>query len=382
MASSLPLYLAFPVLVGSPDAELDACPYPSDPCTGQDVWTDLAPYNHAKIPSDGVLVLRGNHVGGADVDSLATIELTVTRDGQPIAGALEATSAHGVLVWRPSEPWEPGAAYALTGTVTNMVDDYSYGYCAPDTIPLAADLVIDAAPAEALTAPDMDVTQGVLQTPVIALDGLACCEGAAPSGSYYGCGGLYVNFDPNECAPTLAVGSLQLELTATPAAPAPTAQEVVYTLVVDGAPQLQQLDDPHFVLYGLGAPVCARVVAEDLATGAKVEGEEQCHGQDVADQLGQQALDPAAELGCEVFTCEVVENAWDPMACAPLDPPAPTTGGPTEGGGESEGSGEASTGDTAGEDDAKSCACASEPRGDAALLALAGVVGLTRRRRR
>jgi MYXO-CTERM domain-containing protein len=383
MASSLPLYLAFPILAGSPDAELESCPYPSDPCYGQDVWTDLAPHNQAKIPSDGVLVLRGNHVGGADADSLGTIELTVTKDGQPIAGALEATSAHGVLVWRPTDPWEPGAAYALTGAVTNPPDDdYSYGYCAPETIPLAADLVIDAAPAEALAAPSVTVVQQVTQSPVINLASLACCEGATPSGSYAGCGGYYVNFDPEVCAPTTANGTLQLEISATPAAAAPTAQQVVYTLLVDGAAQAQRLDEPVFSLFGLGAPVCVKVVAEDLASGAKVESDEQCHGQDVADQLGPQTLDPAAELGCEVFTCEVLNDGWDPMACTPLDPPAPTTGAPTEAGSESEGSGDASSGDTAGEDDAKSCACASEPRGDAALIALAGVVGLTRRRRR
>jgi len=57
-----------------------------EPCYNIDAWQDLAPVNAMKIPSDGVLVLQGNHTGD-DAASLPSIELLVTKDGQPLAGA-------------------------------------------------------------------------------------------------------------------------------------------------------------------------------------------------------------------------------------------------------------------------------------------------------
>ena len=146
------LALAFPILIATATpnvAEADAagCYYP---CEGLDFWPDLVPINAASIPSDGVLVLQGNHQGD-DAASLPTIELTVTKDGQPIAGALEASSLHGVLIWRPTDPWVAGATYAMTGTVTNPPDLID---CAAPMLMLDAALNIDAAPGTAIGAVD------------------------------------------------------------------------------------------------------------------------------------------------------------------------------------------------------------------------------------
>ena len=70
------LALAFPILAAvTTPGVAQACPggyY--DPCEGINFWQDLTAVNAAKIPSDGVLVLQGNHQGD-DAASLPSIEL-------------------------------------------------------------------------------------------------------------------------------------------------------------------------------------------------------------------------------------------------------------------------------------------------------------------
>lgn len=317
------LALAFPLVVAAlVPAEAEACPYYMDPCTDAEGWIDLAPYNADKIPTDGVLVLQGNF---ANVGSLDGIDLEVTKDGQPIAGALEQTIKAGVLVWRPAAPWEASATYQLSGVVTNQLP---VDGCTPPEIPLAADIFIDTVAGAPLVSAEFDGVTTLQQTATLSLLDLACCEDATPpTQGFAGCGGYYVNFDPLECAPTASTGSFSLTIDGTPAADGPAARQIVYTLKFDGAPTTLSLD-PVAQFSGLFFPVCISFDATDLASGAVTKGDEQCFGEEFAGKLGPQTLDPADTLDCTLEQCALSMDgmSWDPTMCQPLVPvPDPAT---------------------------------------------------------
>lgn len=372
------LALGFPIVVATltPDTA-EACPggyY--DPCSEFDFWADLTPKNAAKIPADGVLVLQGAHQGGDDADWLTKIELTVTKDGQPVAGALAATSQHGVLIWRPDAPWSPGATYQLTGALMNPdIEDY----CGPATIPLAADLVIDSEVGATIGAVQFTGTVTSTVVPQVTLETLACCPGATPSEGYGGCGGTYVNWDDTQCAPMAAYGSFSVEIVGEPAATGPVADEILYTLLVDGMEYARDRV-PTFNVYASDKPFCAVIEAEDLASGLVTQGPEQCFGAELVDQLGALVLDPADTLDCELQQCEVVNGMWDPMQCTPFE--AEPTGSASQS--DSVSAGESgSDGGTQEDGGEKACACRHATPGDASLAALGslGVLALLRRRR-
>jgi MYXO-CTERM domain-containing protein len=367
------LALAFPILAAAAAPGVaQACPGYYGPCQGYEFWQDLATLNATKIPSDGVLMLQGTHQGD-DAASLPTIELTVTKDGQPLAGALEATSIHGVLVWRPAGDWEAGATYALAGTVTNVPNNDG---CGPPMIVIEDTLTIDVAPGAAIGAVDF-VGESVVQSyPQASLSTLACCEGATPSVGYSGCGGPDVYWDPAECAPTQAHGYLTVQITGEPAAAGPVAVQIEYSLMVNG--NLHSISSvPQFSVTS-DAPFCALIEAKDLASGVVTMGQKHCFGDAVVDQLGPQVLDPTQTLQCALVQCMTASSTgtWDPMMCTPYDPDMPPTTSASDSGG-----GEGSETAGAGEGD-KGCGCDAGPGGDAGLLALIGVVGLARRRRR
>lgn len=372
--------LAFPILAATvTPAVAEACS--TYDCGSYEHWVDLAVVDVAKIPSDGVIVLQGTHFGD-DLASLPAIELTVTKDGQPIAGALEASSMHGVLVWRPAEPWQTGATYAVAGMVTNPEEGAA---CGPPTIPIDAMVNIDVASGVALVPVEFSGEAQVQLSPVASLATLVCCEGTAPS-SGYGCGGPDLYWDAEECAPTQGHGYLSVEISGQAAAAGPTAAQIVYTLKVDGKVDTSNLV-PVFSV-SRDTPFCAVIEASYLASGAVTASEERCFGEDMAAMLGPQALDPAANLQCVLEQCVTADNTWDPTMCVPYDPSQPTgsdgSDSASDGSGSDAGSdaGSGSGSATAGEGDGdKGCACTVRPTGDAGLLALVGLVGLARRRR-
>jgi len=372
LAKLAALALAFPILAAAAAPGVaQACPGYYGPCDGYEFWQDLAAVNATKIPSDGVLVLQGTHQGD-DAASLPTIELTVTKDGQPLAGALEVTSIHGVLVWRPTEAWEAGATYALAGAVNNPP---SGDTCAPLMVVIEDTVNIDVAPGAAIGPVDF-VGEGMLQTdPKVSLSTLACCEGATPSMGYAGCGGEQVYWDPAQCAPTQGHGYLTVQITGEPAAPGPVAAQIEYTLMVNGN-EYRTSQAPQFS-FTADVPFCAVMEAKDLGSGAVTMGQKQCFGDAIADQLGPQVLDPSKTLKCALEQCSTGIVQWDPMMCVPYEPDTPPTTSDSDDGSGSSGA------DTAGGDEGdKGCGCDTGPGGDAGLLALIGVVGLTRRRRR
>lgn len=376
------------VLVFSGEALADAAPCPSesgsasegapyyDPCADFDGWTKFELLSGGTIPTDGVLVLQGEF-RGALPPGPETVVLTVTSEGVPLAGSVEASEFPWIVLWRPDTAWTPGAEVAIEGAATNADGDINDA-CLLAELPVSGSVTIAEGPGEALKPVEISATETLEVLPTISLATLACCPGAAPGFVSDFCGGQggYVSFDPEQCAPTEGTGVLSLALTGTPAATGGQAAQVRYRLRVgDSHTLLSEL--PEFSRNTI-EPLCLAIDAFDLATEEVVPGVEACFGEAVADQLGPQVLDPEAVLtGCEPRTCPLSDDgmSWDLEACGE-DVGLPT-GGPVE----SEGSG--SSGETGAQDDGeKGCAC-DATAGSPGLLGLAGLglLGLRRRRR-
>lgn len=353
-------------------------------CETGEFWFSFAAVNAAKIPTDGVLVLQGAYQGGWDDSALAGVEVAVTLDGQPIAGALERSSAFGVLVWRPQDPWQPGATYQVHAAATQTVPT-GY-YCAPAELPWDGEAVIDVAPAGQLVAAELTGTPTVQVQPLVTLATLACCEGSAPS-LYDGPCGTYLNWDTEMCAPLVAQGRLVVDFKATPPVDGPAAQQLAYTLTRVGGNSVSQLFGEFTV--SDDEPFCVDFEVEDLASGTVVASPQQCFGDDVADQLGPKDLAVPGTLTCALQQCVPTADGWDLEKCTPLDPEeTPTTSDALtdasgeSGGGESDASSGPDSDSGGGETGEKGCACATGVGGDAGLVVVLGAVGLARRRRR
>jgi hypothetical protein len=378
------LTLAFPLVATAlaPD-EVDACPIEYD-CDAVPAWVDLQLRNAATIPVDGVLVFDGKRLG--EGDPLANITVEVTRDGQPVAGAFEATTHRDALIWRPAEPWQPGAGYQAEGVATNPGID---GYCGLEEEPFVSDFIVGSEPSGALGVPEFTGTVTPQNTYELSLEKLACCESAEPpvlSSGY--CGGYYVQFETGACGPTTTTGYFTLEIIGGPAADGPVAAGIVYTIKQDDTAVETSLDPPAgFTSHT--APVCVIVEALDLGTGAVTVSAEQCFGQDIVDELGPKDIVP--ELACPLEQCAVKDNTWDKTMCTPFpadpgtDTDTPTssdTDTPTSSDTDP-GSGSDTTDDATdpGEDGDKGCACNETTAPPAALLALPLLLAARRRRR-
>ncbi len=351
-----------------------------DPCDEVPGWIEFSLLSSGTIPADGVLVLQGAW-RGAQPPGPDTVALTVTVDDAPVAGAVEATQFPGLVIWRPAAAWTAGATATIGGGATNEGAD---GECLQASLPVSGEVMIAADPGEGLVPVDISGVEMVTLVPTISLETLACCPGEAPQEQSSGCDeDGAVSFDPMKCAPFAGTGIMQLTLTGTSAAVGAVDQQVVYEFVVGGQ-KVGFSFAPMLGLDGLQAPLCAAIHAVDLGTGATVEGMEECFGEDVAEQLGPQVLDPLATLSCDPQVCEVLWPSWDLEKCTPYGGGGggeTLTGGPTEGGGEggSEG-GSDSSGTTSGQDDDKGCGC--DGTGGGGPLVLAALALLGRRRRR
>ncbi len=373
------LSLAFPIVAGAlaPDTA-EACPYVYD-CESVPSWTTLTLRNAAKIPTDGVLVLEGTRHG--EGDPLANITIEVTRDGQPIAGALETTPHRHALVWRPTEPWEPGASYYVDGTISNPGAN---GYCAAEEDIFGGDIFVETVPAGPLAVPEFTGTATQFQAIDFSLETIACCVGADPPGlvpDY--CGGYYINFDVESCGPTKSSGSFSLELISAAVADEPASLEILYTVKFDGEVRSTSFT-PSANIFPILEPACVTLEALDLGTGTMTVSAEQCFGQDFADELGPQELVP--DLGCPLEQCEVMGMTWDKTKCTPFDsgpPPDSDSDTPTSSDTDPGTGGESSSDSETDPDldDEKGCAC-NETGDPSALLLVTPLLLAGRRRRR
>ncbi len=389
--------------------EARAC---SDICGGLAYFDDVQPVNAAAIPIDGVLVLRATGRDLEDADLIASLELTVTRDGQPIAGAVEATAGVGVLVWRPSLPFEPGAHAVHTSFANPDNDDPYAAGCGPEDGESDFEFLVEDAPAQPLVPPVVTHEQSVSLQGSLDLKDLVCCDGAFPEENGGGsCGSEQSYWFEGQCASLLATGLLQIELTAQPQQDLATSGLLLRSFLVDGVPEVIGVADQASSRFD--HLFCTQVELLNLATGETSISEQVCHGQELAAQLGPQVVDPTIELAgkCEgpLYTCAIIGEfpaRWDPETCTPLEAEE-TTNGPTSSDSQSAtdsadvesdsdpttaGPGSDTTPTSDSETDGASggqdglidhgCACDSGPGDPAALLGLLGLGLLARRRRR
>lgn len=358
MLPVLPLALAFPIAPEPPDAR-NPC---YDPCNYLNgAWTELEPYNAERIPSDGVLVLQGARLSlSTNLPSHDGVALTVTRDDQPIAGTLEATEASNILVWRPTEPWTPGATYRYELMVMNLQPWNPDIECAPAMLQHTGELVIDEAPAAGLTAPSLGTTVKEIPVPFITVQTLACCDGAeVVQDGYCGVDPVY---DPDECAPTVARRQLAIEWRATPASTGPAAEQALYVLRSGNRDYRWQVGDPVFLDYLVIESKCAHVRIVDLATGNTVMSPTACIGEDLPNSSDEYPLDPRESLACEPSPLRCIEDDYGDQICTPSPE-------------------EETTSDTEDSDaETSHCGCTSIPDSDTGLILLLGLTGLPRRR--
>lgn len=367
-----------------------------DPCYFDVTWiSDIAPVNNLAVPRDGVLVLAATAGGERPVGDLAgALAVNVTHAGEPVLGTLENPGVPGVVIWRPMEPLQAGATYDVSGTFHNPADavevgcgdasiDMAFAFDAVDVAePLAAPSVVAEASAELVLAED--------------LGHLVCCDGAMPS--QIDCGGEDAYWSEGACASTRGIGYLQLHVTAESPLPPATAGMLATIVRTDGEEAYRGLDRSFD--QRRSGPVCVVVEQLDLASGLTIAAEEQCVGQDLADQLGPKDLDPRDVLAdqCQgaLYTCELLPDAyptqWDPEQCEDVAPVVESDGEPTsssDGDSDSEGSasagesGESESDDSGGlDDDKQGCGCNSRAADPAGLLGLVVLAALARRRRR
>lgn len=397
--------LAIPLAgVALAPGEAEACS--PDPCWAQDVVTSLEPVNAAAIPTDGVLLLQGaQNNGSPDQDWMMQVDLTVTRDGQPIAGAIESSPVRDLLVWRPSEPLAPGATYKVTGSLDNPEHPYYDDYdCGPDILMLDFEFHVDEGPSAPLSAPKTSADESVQLAEHRGLEDLVCCDGAMPVEYYFDCGGSggYVEWGEGSCSSLRGFGTLKVGTSAEIDVPAATAAMVTQQLFVDGTAGTTYR--AGLISISDSKPFCTAIALRNLATGEVVMSEETCHGAGVAGELGEQDIDPGAALAekCAgaAYVCVIDEDnaRWDETQCTPWPAAGETTGeietsdGPTTGGPGTSASGGADTGEDTGEDTGSAsggqdglvdhgCACDSTTPSPLGLLGLLGL-GLLRRRRR
>ena len=386
------LVLPFAGLGTIPD-EAAAC---SSICSFKDFWSAIEPLNVSAIPIDGVLLLQGTESGTlSDAEWIAKIDLTVTRDGQPVGGALETSSIDNILIWRPDAPLEPGATFNVTGTLTNPDPGPEYYDCSPDVLMIDFDFTSGTAPSAPLVAPGVGAVEAVIVEPYIGLDDLVCCDEAFPYDDYPDCGGAGgVTWPSGFCASRRGDAVLRVQLTVDHDIPEPTAALVTRQVVTDGEPGATTRE--YTLTASAGQPICTEVILRNLATGESVTTPMQCHGDAVATQLGPRDLDPsdilAEQCSSPAYTCEHPSSAgWDSDQCVPWPPEEPTTGEPTGG---PEATGDTTSDDTTTSDPSEGrdtvdqdglgdhgCGCERGAPDAHGLLVLAGL-GLLRRRRR
>lgn len=360
-------------------------------CDYADAWVSLE-LADAVIPVDGVLVLQGKYPGTDADNAFAAVELEVTRDGQPIAGALEQTAAIDVLVWRPADPWQPGDYQAVADVAPHPEN------CQVQT-PLALPFVVDPGSGPAALLPEFVVDPKFSVIPDISLGSLACCLDAQPPvllhEDYLGCPAEIIDFDLDRCTPTTATGRLALFITGAAAAQDPFGGQILNTLNLDGEPFAHSIREIDITVFPLYAPTCVSYDATDLASGEVVHGEEQCFGQENADSLGVHPIEMLRPLSCSPLEqCAVVDDTWDKTMCEPFDVPGVDTTSGTDTGDDAgtpaedvpttdaaDDSTTEPTGDPGADpttDDG--CGCTTDAAPAPALLALAGLLTLRRRR--
>lgn len=391
--------------VGGFAGEAAACLDIGDPCQDVDTWTVVEPLSAAKLPIDGMILMRVSGPSQAPVPlDVMTIEVTV--DGAPVAGALEQTGIDGLLGWRPAAPLMPESTYVVAGTIHNL--DFRPGIpsCGEEFVPFEFEAATGSGTMAPLVPPEASAEETAEVGEKLVIDNLVCCDGAFPT-TWSGCGSSgMVIVDEGHCVPLHWTGVLKVRLLAQVTGDE-SASMLTAALVVDGVNVIDEVAvlEPSFQMFASGpGPFCSEVVLRNLVTGETAAGPKLCHGEALADQLGAQMLtleSPAlAVCAGAPYVCELDEfgESWDPDRCTTwpagegtTGDPGPTSGGPTSGGPTDPGGTTGGSSGTTGESATSpadnglvehGCACASGGAGISACWGLLVLAGWRRARRR
>lgn len=350
-------------------ARASACD--GDLCEGVAAVLDVAPASSAAVPTDGVLVLTVDTIGGLKPPQIRErVTLAVTLDGQPVAGALESVEVGDLMVWRPTAPLQAGAHYEVSGTIANSSG--AEAGCGAEMQALAFDFAAADGPTAPLVAPTLTIQPTFFNEPILTLAGVVCCDDAMPADQVL-CGVSYgITWEKGQCAATETRGYLRLLLIGATEADAASSGQWVRVLLQDGERVAASVGTGF--QRQVDAPACFTILQRSLATGEAVMSAEQCVGEDRADELGILAVDPVETLAgrCinDLYTCEIRSGRWDPLRCTSYGPDSMTPG---DAGGEAETDGQVGEG---------GCGCTAAPTDAASGLLALLLLGRRRSRRR
>ncbi len=319
--------------------EAGACLDLGSACEDAVGWVHVEMLGTDGIALDGMLLFE---VVGANAPepSPAALEMAVTLDGMPVAGAFETVDLHGVIGWRPAQALEPERQYLATGSVHNTQPDET---CINAEVPFEFEFSTGSGPMPALVLPAVEVQEQLVAVSKQTLGNFVCCDGgfAFQEGPLCGGGGGgngEIAHNEGFCTSIESTGTLVVALDVIVPGDGSAAAMLATRLVVDGVPEAEELifGSSRTLRSTRSAAFCTEVVVRNLTTGAAVTTPKQCHGAGVEAQLGPQMLTPdspvlAANCKGEPYTCTTsqFELAWDPMQCVPWPDGGTTGGGPT-----------------------------------------------------
>ncbi|HWB79224.1 MAG TPA: MYXO-CTERM sorting domain-containing protein [Nannocystaceae bacterium] len=331
------------------------------------------------MPTDGVIAFRATAYGEL-ADALASLEIAVTSDGVPIAGAIETVllstsdgfglSHELFVVWRPSAPFEASSTYLATITAEDP-----WGESPPVN---EATVTTGAGPAAAF--PPIAIGDAVLDTVSIESGPRVCCDDGNDGDCGFGmCAAPEVE-DRASLTATVTTGADPLFSQAFVRARAGIDGSTEAYGAVGRADEADQIGLQH--AFEAAGSYCLAVELVSLIDGSVSEPVSVCVDN------GELVLETGANPQFEGWLGGCID---DPYWEDTNEPYVPSTGeSEGEGGSESEGEGGSEGGSegegegSGGQDDdaAKGCGCDVDDRGSfgAGLLALA--LGLLVRRRR
>lgn len=303
--------------------EASACT--PDPCANTTAFVGLqrvgADVGEVDVPIDGVLVMQAQSFGEMTQDALlAGLTLSVSRDGAPVAGAVEAVYRQGlpgILLWRPAELLVPSVTYEVTGSFANP--DGVPGECAAKQVEIGFDFTTAPGRALPLAAPQIWTTASYSESPIVDLDSLICCDGAIPSKQEL-CGiPQGISWSAGECVSATSRARLAVSLGVASILDNATAGQWGRALYQDGE-EIQATLGQSFSRQ-LSAAACFTIEQFSLASGEVLVSEERCLGDDLTLPLGDLRNNPSellADLCADTpYICEVGEAGWVAERCIP-----------------------------------------------------------------
>lgn len=313
--------LAMVVLAGAlVPIEARACGNPEDGCEWGNPIPDFVELEATEIPENGALfIVVGD---GFDSDAWSLEVKVYDAFGIETPGTFEIDYAFGNKTWRPTQPWRTGEQYLVVLRILTDPEGSAY----PECEGIQVDTVIDIVePLDSIAPPAVTIEEQWTLTASETLGALVCCDGALPyseqqSDPSYGCGDpdTVIAWRDGSCVAGEAHGALEIWYrldVANNGDESRWAMRVLTSTGTRGDPNRQLL-----VKDERDAAGCVRIEILDRALGI-VYDQPACHGEDIADQLGELSLDIAGELAerCEgePYVCEQAAGGWDQERCRP-----------------------------------------------------------------